>query len=65
LPPEAVADMLEWGPAATAEAQFGLTLAREFRISEVLAAAPWAPSMTDDRPFNEYFLLRRWRLGAG
>ncbi len=65
LPPRAGADLLEWGPAATPEAQFGLVLAREFRVPEVLALAPWAPPMTDDRPFNEYYLLRRWRPGAG
>jgi hypothetical protein len=24
--------------------------------------APGAPALADDRPFNEYFLLRRWVL---
>jgi predicted membrane-bound spermidine synthase len=62
LPPSATVDLLEWGPSSTAEQQFALVLNREVPISSVIQQAPSAPVMEDDRPINEYFLLRRSRL---
>ena len=58
MPPSAVADMLEWGPATTAGEQFRLMLDREMSVASLLAFAPTAPAMSDDRPYNEYFFLR-------
>lgn len=67
LPPAAVADLLEWGPAATAAEQFRPVLAREIAL-ESLAGAEAVP-LRDDRPVNEYFFLRmrssRAAAGAG
>jgi spermidine synthase len=54
VPPAAAADMIEWGPAATPAAQFDAMLH---------GAAPafdeGAPALTDDRPVNEYYFLRK------
>lgn len=59
VPPRAAVDLLEWGPAATAAAQFDLMLSREVPVQQLIADAPHAPALEDDRPYNEYFLLRR------
>jgi predicted membrane-bound spermidine synthase len=58
LPPGAAADLVEWGPFQTAEQQFQALLSREVAL-DVDAFAPGAPALTDDRPMNEYYLLRR------
>jgi hypothetical protein len=60
LPPSAVADFLEWGPERTAERQFDWILAGERPVSALIALAPGVPAVQDDRPFNEYYFLRRW-----
>jgi spermidine synthase len=62
VPPRAVADALEWSTVPSVEILFGLLMESERKVSEVVALAPWAPAMEDDRPFNEYYLLRRWLL---
>ena len=59
MPPSAVRDMLEWGPARTAEEQFRLVLSREVVPQTLVARTPSVPALADDRPFNEYFFLRR------
>jgi predicted membrane-bound spermidine synthase len=58
MPAGAVADMLEWGPGKTAEEQWRLMLEREVPAASLIAFAPTAPSMSDNRPYNEYFFLR-------
>ena len=59
LPPAALHDLLEWGPESTAEAQFQAVLAKELPLEQLIDRAPGAPTLTDDRPVNEYYLLRR------
>jgi spermidine synthase len=59
LPPRAATDLLEWGPAATAREQFDRVIAGELPLERLIAAAPDALPLTDDRPVNEYWLLRR------
>jgi spermidine synthase len=59
LPARAVPDLLEWSWAPSAEVLFGTLLENERTVDEVVALATWAPAMEDDRPFNEYYLLRR------
>ena len=59
MPARAVADMLEWGPANTAPAQIGLMVGREVSLESLVAAAPGVPVLRDDRPYNEYYLVRR------
>jgi spermidine synthase len=58
MPPAAIGDMLEWGPAKTAEAQFDLLLSREMKTEQMVALSPQTPALQDDRPINEYYLLR-------
>jgi spermidine synthase len=60
LPPAAAADIVEWGPAATAEGQFNQILAREVSVEKIIAEDPDVPVLEDDQPINEYYLLRRW-----
>ena len=62
MPASASADLVEWGPFPTAEQEFAAVLKREVPISRLLAEDVYAPAMQDDRPVNEYYLLRQ--LGA-
>jgi len=59
MPPGAVADLLEWGPASSAEQQFALALSREVPLDVLLRARSIdIEPLGDDRPVNEYYLLR-------
>ena len=64
LPPNASADLVEWGPAATAEAQFASVLNQELSMDDLIHRTPGVPALQDDRPINEYFVLRRVQDGA-
>jgi predicted membrane-bound spermidine synthase len=59
LPARAAADLVEWGPAHDAEAQFATVLSRELSLDSLIQQAPGVPALQDDRPVNEYFILRR------
>ena len=59
LPPAAARDLLEWGPASSVVGQFEFDLSQEQQIQDLIQEDPSAPPLTDDRPVNEYFLLRR------
>ncbi|HET7294754.1 MAG TPA: hypothetical protein VFM88_20190 [Vicinamibacteria bacterium] len=59
LPPAAAADLLEWGPATSASEQLAIVLDQEVAVSELLQMAPGAAALSDDRPVNEYYLLRQ------
>ena len=59
LPRAATVDLLERGPATTAEEQFARVLNQEVSMDEIIAWVPNVPALQDDRPINEYFLLRR------
>ena len=58
LPARAVADLLEWGPEGSAEAQFKDVLDRELPLEDLIRQDPAVPALQDDRPINEYYLLR-------
>jgi hypothetical protein len=58
LPAAAVRDLLEWGPNSSAVSQFESVLGQERQIQDLIQGDPAAPLLTDDRPVNEYFLLR-------
>lgn len=58
MPQGAVTDMVEWGPKATAVEQFQAILSKELPLDSLIDGAPNTPALTDDRPINEYFLLR-------
>ena len=59
LPPLAVADFLEWDPASSAQQQFARVLQHELPLDDLIGLAPGVPALQDDRPVNEYFVLRR------
>jgi len=60
LPERARADIREWSPNGDLEAGVGSMIARELPLQAVLSDEPGL-MITDDRPFNEYYFLRRLR----
>jgi len=58
LPPAAAADLVEWGPEPSAEGRFAHLLHNELPIDQLISASPATPALSDDRPINEYYLLR-------
>jgi hypothetical protein len=50
--------MVEWGPAASPGEQLNLLLSRESYTDAVIALSPATAVLQDDRPINEFFLLR-------
>jgi hypothetical protein len=61
LPARAAADLLEWGPEDSAQQQFAVVLDQEIPLDDLIRQNPGIPALQDDRPINEYYLLRRWR----
>jgi spermidine synthase len=60
MPIKATRDLVEWGPKATAAEQFAVVLAKEIRPERLQLGAVLAPALKDDRPINEYYLLRTY-----
>ncbi len=58
LPARAAADLVEWWQNVEPETAFGKVLEQEVAPERVVAVAA-APALEDDRPINEYYLLRR------
>ena len=63
MPAKAAQDLIEWGPESSAEQQFSIVLSRELPLDQLIARAPEVPALQDDRPENEYYLLRLSRDG--
>jgi len=63
LPAAAAADLVEWGPETTAQDQFGVLLF-EMPVDQFIALSPTTPALSDDRPINEYYLLRSSLRGS-
>jgi hypothetical protein len=61
MPKAAQRDLMEWGPAQTPEGMAATILAQRVSLGAIVPEIATAPQITDDRPFNEYFLLRRLR----
>jgi predicted membrane-bound spermidine synthase len=59
LPRHAQADLVEWFSDATPREVFERLLAQEISPEAIFSAAPWSRTLTDDRPVNEYYFLRR------
>jgi spermidine synthase len=59
MPPKAASDLIEWGPEVSASDQFATLLRNEVAIQQLIAEAPQAPALHDDKPANEYYLVRR------
>ena len=60
LPAEAKADFMEWSPGESPERYFQNLLSQELPLSGFIDPKMTRP-ITDDRPYNEYYLLRRFR----
>jgi spermidine synthase len=54
----AAKDFVEWGPAKTPHDEFNILLKNEVSLDSIIAGAPQAPPLQDDRPTNEYFAVR-------
>ena len=61
MPAKAADDLLEWSSSRNLPAYLAQVVLQEFAIDAALDPDP-AVRITDDRPYNEYFLLRRWGL---
>jgi spermidine synthase len=62
MPDAAKRDLLEWHPEMPIELAWDFVLKQRIDVAELLPGNPRL-GITDDRPFNEYFWLRR-TLGA-
>lgn len=61
MPAAARTDLIEWGPERRPHEMFARVLEKEVPFSGLLGRFADEPALTDDRPINEYFLLRRLR----
>lgn len=64
MPARAVGDFTEWdepsgdGPVDAAEDRLSDLLKGETSLDQLIAGSPETPALTDDRPINEYYVLR-------
>jgi spermidine synthase len=58
LPPSAARDLMEWNNDGNIRGYVQTVLAHEVPLSDILDETV-TYSITDDRPYNEYYLLRR------
>ena len=61
LPAAVSEDLLEWGPMHTVQDQLQPVIGNEVPVQGLLDAYPGAPTLSDNRPVNEYYFLRRHR----
>jgi spermidine synthase len=67
MPTSAIDDFAEWDATPTEGARDAAgdrlddLLRGEMNVDRLIAASPGTPALTDDRPINEYYALRRWR----
>jgi spermidine synthase len=62
MPSPAIRDLLEWAPAeTTAENELAQIVNNEVPIATILSRDPEAVALDDDRPVNEYYMLRHLR----
>jgi spermidine synthase len=61
MPARARKDLLEWSTTGNLVTDVDYVLSRNLSLAKSLNRNPLV-RITDDRPFNEYFLLRRWGL---
>jgi spermidine synthase len=59
LPDTAAADLVEWDEEPDAEARFSHLLNYELPIDQLISASPGTPALSDDRPINEYYFVRK------
>ena len=64
MPGPAVRDFTEWDPPSAdgrldaAEDRMGDLLRGELTLDQLIAGSPDTPALTDDRPINEYYVVR-------
>ena len=58
MPASAIADMMEWGPKKTPRDELQMLLSTELTPEQIVQRAPGTPALRDDRPINEYCILR-------
>jgi spermidine synthase len=58
LPGPAAVDLVEWDHDHNVEARFDFLLKNELPVQELLSLSPRTPALSDDRPINEYYMLR-------
>jgi spermidine synthase len=61
MPAAAATDLLEWSSSEDLPTYLNGVLAHHFANAGALNP-DLSVRITDDRPYNEYFLLRRWGL---
>ena len=61
MPDNAKKDLLEWSPTPDLTSYMNTVLSREIPVQDLFIPDPNA-QLTDDKPLNEYFLLRRAKL---
>ncbi len=61
MPEKAKQDLLEWSDTTDPTAYFGRVVSHEVDLARFLNPDPTI-QITDDQPYNEYFLLRQWKL---
>ncbi|RII27796.1 MAG: hypothetical protein CXR31_06100 [Geobacter sp.] len=59
LPEKVAADIVEWGPYATPKEQFECVLAQEKSLHDITDPFPRVAALSDDKPLNEYYLMRK------
>ncbi len=59
LPAAAAADLVEWDKEPSPAARFDHLLNYELPIDQLIAASPTTPALSDDRPINEYYFVRK------
>ena len=69
MPAAAQMDLTEWEPpspgaindgSSVANSQLNTLLTQEMPLDSLISVAPGTPAITDDRPVNEYYILRKW-----
>jgi spermidine synthase len=60
IPARAAADLVEWNADTTPPEMMDDVLSGEKPITDLIGADPSQPPIGDNRPINEYFLLRQW-----
>ncbi|HXR47780.1 MAG TPA: fused MFS/spermidine synthase [Candidatus Limnocylindrales bacterium] len=60
MPPSARQDLLEWSRTTDLSAYIEQVVSHPAALETAVTSSPTA-RITDDRPYNEYFLLRRWK----
>ena len=58
IPARAAADLVEWNEGTTPPEMMDSVLSGEKRVSDLIGGDASEPPIGDDRPVNEYFLLR-------